>query len=184
MQLVHHVFGGAQVANAQAGDGEALREGAGDDEVLVLVDEVNDGLAIKLVVGLVDDEEGRRGREQQTLDLVAGVDDAGRVIGADQVDQLEIAGADLGLEASDVRIEDVVGEEVDDCGAARLDVDQEVRVGRLGNQHRVIVVDEGLAHELEAVVRAVGDEDLRRRDTRIVAQGAGQRATAELRVPV
>jgi hypothetical protein len=161
-ELADGVLRGAQVADAQAGDAEALREGAGDDEVVVTVDELDDGLAVELVVGLVDDEEGGRGGDQQALDLVAGVDDAGGVVGADEVDELEVAAADLGLEAFDVGAEDVAAEEVDDLGAARAGVHEEVCVRRLGDEDGVAGVEEGLADQLEGVVGAVGDEDLRR----------------------
>ncbi len=79
---------GERVADPQRRESPGLREGADDDEVLVLGDQAGEVLAAELEVGLIDDDEARAGSADRT-DGVGRNLLAGRVVGRAEPDETD-----------------------------------------------------------------------------------------------
>ena len=156
-------------------------EGAEDDEVGVFLDQGQDGLAAKLVVGLVDNDEDSGFKEATNLGLAGDV--AAGVVGRGKEDGLGARG-DGDADGFEVDFEVVVPGDGDGVASDDLGVEGVHSEGGGGQEDVVTGPDEHTEEHVDELVAAVAADDAVGVDLKIIGQGLAEAALARVGVVI
>lgn len=158
-------------SEAKTGESSGFREGAGNEEMRVLIYPQNDGDAGKFGVGLVEDDGGVRGGLQNCFDRFLGQKSAGGIVGiADK--QHARFGFERGENAGQWKFHVGVVALDRDFGASDFTPVAIHGEGGFADDNGSSGVDESIEEKAERVIATVGEKKLFGRDLKVTSEAA------------